>query len=120
MRDVVGPLEEGAQPHEVPAFVVRERRVGQPLDELRLVAHTLEERVRIPLGDLGQRRIAQEEMQRVERLPHLARDALTHLSRRCPRALDARDDRTWIVLVKGQPLPHRARRFTLLGDLGEQ
>ena len=55
VRHVVGALEEDAEAHEVPALVVRERRVGQPLNELRFVAHALEERVRIPLGDVGQR-----------------------------------------------------------------
>jgi len=95
-------------------------RVGETLYELCLVAHTLEERMRVAFGHVGQRRVAQEEMQRVERLPHLARDALAHLSRRRARAVDACDDRAWVVLVKRQPLSDGTRRRSLFRDLGEQ
>ena len=65
---------------------MRQRGVGQPLEELRLLADPPVERVRVPLGDLRQRRVAQEEVQRVELLPHLAGDR----SRTCRAAVRAR------------------------------
>src|SRR5208337_4628394 len=94
---------------EVPAFIVRQRRVRHAKESMAPELHRIAESVR-SAGDLLRWIEARHRMvETVDVLPHLARDAVADGARILPRLGDALHDGVGIVAAKGEKLIHRLR-----------
>ena len=107
-RGAVGPLQQPADAHEMPAFAVRHGRVRDALEKMRARDDALEKFVRTGAKQLARGIAVHEKVEAVDLLPHLAGDLFARGARIFARLGDDRSRSSSVLLLQRHEIDRRA------------